>query len=313
MSVREAKRFSRRCPDRSVEFAIMIREARPSDKEPLMAFIKDVWGGHDYIPHVWDSWIDDRAAKMYVVEVDGKQVGMSRIRVLPDGIGWLEGARIHPEYRGLGLASMAGRYIMRKWRDEKGLVTYRLTSGSYNKSAHRQVAKMGFGEISRVSVYGAPRDSGFREQKGVWKAKARELGEVRRTVEGSKEYRSGGGVYWDSFSAVGLTPKVLEGLVRDGLVYRSDGAAAIGKVGGEGEDTWRQVCFATGEPREVTKLIKHVFGRRETRKKRQKAVQRGERKLVYAPQGTPLISTVRQMGLTRAFSLVLFEGNAPKD
>src|SRR5271157_1929223 len=83
-----------------------IREARPSDKEPLIDFIKDVWGGHDYIPKVWDAWIGDRKARMFVVEVDGRPVGMNRMRFLPDGVAWLEGARIHPDFRRKGLATM---------------------------------------------------------------------------------------------------------------------------------------------------------------------------------------------------------------
>ena len=31
-----------------------VRPARAEDKEPLMSFIRQVWGGHDYLPYVWD-------------------------------------------------------------------------------------------------------------------------------------------------------------------------------------------------------------------------------------------------------------------
>jgi hypothetical protein len=65
--------------------SVKIRNARPSDKGPLLDFIKDVWGGHDYIPGVWDEWLADASAEMSVIEVDGRQVGMNRMRSLPDG------------------------------------------------------------------------------------------------------------------------------------------------------------------------------------------------------------------------------------
>ena len=89
------------------------RPARPSDKAPLMSFIREVWGGHDYIPYVWDWWLKDRTGKMFVVEVDGVPVGMNRVRFLEDGSAWFEGVRVHPDFRGKGLATMLGENSMK--------------------------------------------------------------------------------------------------------------------------------------------------------------------------------------------------------
>jgi GNAT superfamily N-acetyltransferase len=275
----------------------IVREARKSDREPLMSFIKQVWHGHDYIPRVWDEWIEDESAKMFVVEVDGRPVGMNRIRFLPDGNGWLEGVRIHPDYRGKGLASLLGRTSMEEGR-RRGVRTFRLTSSSWNWSAHRQIARMGFTEVSRVSVYSAGGRVKPRPQPGVKVAGPEDAEVVLGLVRRSREFRIGGGVLWDRFAAVSLTDYVVGGLIAEGAVYLSDGAVAIAREGSEGKEPWNQVCFVGGEPDECMSLISHVFAIRG---------DKGAWRIVYVPQGSHLIERLRKVGMKREFSMILYE------
>jgi len=269
-----------------------------------MEFIRKVWGGHDYIPYVWDEWMADKKSVLDVVEVDGKPVGIGRLRFLDDGTGWLEGARVHPDFRGRGLASEVGRALMRVGRG-KGVTEYRLTSGSRNKTAHRQIAKLGFREISRVSVYEAAKVARFKPQRGVRVAREADATDVLRMIESSREYKVGGGVYWDGFSATALKPAVIARLIRGGSVYLSEGAVAISRLGGEGEAGWRQVCFVAGAPEGATTLLKHAYGKKEA--------TRTTWKLAYMPQGSHLVAALRGMGMKRSWSLVLFEGKDSKD
>src|SRR5436309_1603830 len=146
--------------------SVIVREAKPSDKEPLMGFVTKTWGGHDYIPSVWDEWLHDKGGKIFVVEVDGKQVGMNRVRLLKDGTGWLEGVRIHPDFRGKGLASLLGEKSM-QYASGFGVSAFRLTSSSRNRAARRQVAKMGFSEVARFDVFRARTKSRLLRGGGV--------------------------------------------------------------------------------------------------------------------------------------------------
>ena len=264
-----------------------------------MSFIKDVWGGHDYIPRVWDDWIRDRSAKMFVLEADGKQVAMNRVRFLEDGSAWFEGVRVHPSYRGMGLASMLGEYSM-KVASQKGARVYRLTSNSRNKPAHRQVARIRFGEISRVSVYEPEKGKKFGPQAGVRMATASDVDLVRRAVEMSKEYTLGAGVMWDSFTAISLTDKVIASNVRDGSVFMSDGAVAVARPGREGKEVWNQICFLSGKADPAVRLVRHIFGTKG----------RADWKIVFVPQRSPLVGALRRGGMKRSFSLVLFERKA---
>ena len=281
---------------------VKIRKAKPSDKGPLLDFIKDVWGGHDYIPDVWDEWIADTSAKMFVIEADGRQVGMNRMRFLPDGSGWLEGVRIHPDYRGRGLASMLGVHSMRVGA-RKSVAGYRLATYSRNKSARRQISKMGFREIARADFYEPEPGARFRKQKGVWRAEERELPEILEMASGSKEYKLGAGVYWDVSAAVRLAPDVLAALIREGSVFRTDGALAVARIGAQAGELWNQISFLTGRPEAAARLVRHLLAKKD-------GVEIGWT-VAYLPRGSPLAGTLEEIGMKRTQSLLLFEGRAP--
>jgi GNAT superfamily N-acetyltransferase len=282
---------------------VEVREARPADKKPLMDFIKDVWEGHDYIPRVWDDWLRDKGSKMFVVLADGRQVGMNRVRFLEDGSAWFEGARVHPQFRGMGLATALGEKSM-DVANRKGVEVYRLTSGTWNKQAHRQIARMGFKEAARVSVYVPPEGMRLGPQTGVRRAGYDDLPEVVRSIRTSREFTLGSGVMWDTFAANALTRKVIARALGDGEVYLAEGALGVAMSGGEGTEAWRQVGFLTGDEKGVVRLVRHFFGLREKRKP--------SRRLVYVPQGSRVIGALRRAGMKRDFSLILFELKAAK-
>ncbi len=279
----------------------VVRPARPSDKAPLMSFIKDVWGGHDYIPKVWDDWLNDKRGKMFVVEVDGVPVGMNRVRFLEDGSAWFEGVRVHPSFRGKGLASMLGENSM-KFAKEKGVRIFRLTSGSHNKVAHRQIGRIRFGEVARFSVYEPRIGSKLRPTKDAQKVTMDQFPEAARLIEGSKEFRLGTGVFWHDFTAASLSPRVVRGLVEEGALWRVGQAVAVTRLGNEGEGIWEEISFLGGPPEDALKLARSLIGRTS---------KAGER-WVFVPQKSPLIHPLREAGFERNFSMILFERSAVK-
>jgi GNAT superfamily N-acetyltransferase len=283
--------------------SVVIRKATPSDKHAIMEFVKDIWRGHDYIPHVWDDWIRDRNGRMFVAEVDGRPVAMNRIRFMDDESGWLEGVRVHPQYRRRGLATVLGLNSVRFAR-KRGIRTVRLTSGYSNKPAHGQVAKMGFEEMARMSLYVKPEKIRFRPPKGVRRAKPSDLPSVWGRIKSSREYLAGGGVYWDGFAATSITRSTLAHRVEGGSVLLSGEAIAIASRGGEGSEAWRQVCFATGPHRDLELLLRYVFGRKERFKTTWS--------IVYAPARSPLVRTLAKVGLTRWSTFLLFQVGPPK-
>jgi len=273
-----------------------VRPAEAADKAPLMSFIKDVWGGQDYIPFVWDSWLHDRRGKMFVVEANGSPVGMNRVRFLEDGSAWFEGARVHPAYRGMGLASMLAENSMR-YAESRGVRVFRLTSGSRNKMAHRQISRIMFNEVARFSVYEPPRG---RMPKATGAATLMTLGELTRVMDllrAAKEFRLGGGVFWHDFTAASLTENVVSGLLAEGAVWREGNALGVTRIGDEGEGVWEQICYLGGPVSDSMRLIRALIGRHKKVSER----------FVFVPQKSPIIPALRGEGYGRNFSMVLFE------
>ena len=282
---------------------VIVREAKPSDKKPLMDFVTKTWGGHDYIPSVWDEWLRDKDGKIFVVEVDGKQVGMNRVRLLRDGTGWLEGVRIHPAFRGKGLASLLGKKSM-KYASRFGVSAFRLASSSRNKAAHRQVAKMGFSEVARFDVFRARTKSRLLRGGRVDKLPPEDLGKALRVIRDSEEYRAGMGVYWDAFVARALNRESLSELIAKGYVYsardeKGNYALAVCGPAREGEEVWLQMSFLCGEPALSKKIVSRLF--RGSRPKR-------DENFVFLPKGSRLSKSLKVIGLKKYFQMVVFEG-----
>ncbi|MDE1853829.1 MAG: GNAT family N-acetyltransferase [Thaumarchaeota archaeon] len=275
-----------------------VRPARPSDKEPLMSFIRNVWGGHDYIPFVWEDWLKSDRGRMFVVEVGGVPVGMNRVQFLEDGSAWFEGVRVHPDFRGKGLASMLGENSMRVAK-ERGIRVYRLTSGSKNRLAHRQITRIEFNEVARFSVY-EPENRDLKPRGKARRVTIEEVEEARRIIEGSKEFRLGTGVFWHNFAAASLSKGVIEKLVEEGSVWRLGEALAVVRMGKEGAPAWEEVCFVGGRAADAMKLVKSLVGRS----------RRAKERWVFVPQRSPLIHHLRRSGFKRNYAMILFERRA---
>ncbi len=281
---------------------IVVREATAGDREPLMAFVKKTWGGHDYIPGVWNDWLRDKRGKIFVLELGGKLAGMNRVRFLGDGTGWLEGARIRPSFRGRGLASVLARRAM-EYASKFGITSFRLTSSSRNKAALRHVTKMGFVEVARFEVLSPGSKSKLRRQKGVTRLSPAGAGRALNLVRGSEEYKEGKGVYWDAFVARSLNGDALSELLSKGRVYFASGevgrsAVAICGQVKEGEERWLQISFICGEPELCQKVASHLL--------RGRGARAGE-SFLFLPKGSGLSRSMKEIGLRKRFQMVLFE------
>ena len=279
-----------------------MRPVRPSDKAPLMEFISRNWGGHDYIPRVWDEWMKESGARTFVAEVGGRPVGMNRIKFLEDGSAWLEGARIPPAFSGRGLASMLGENSVRL-AATRGVTTVRLVSNSRNRSARRQVAKMGFKEVARMSIYNPRRRPRPAAKPDVRFALGPDIAAVVSRVRSSKEFKLGGGVFWDGFRATGFTAKTTRRLVKERRALISGDAVAFFRRGREGGEPFIQVGFACGDSDGMTRLIRHIFG--------QKHGKRNVLRYLCAPLGSPLAGCAKRAGMTRWSTFILFQHESP--
>ena len=95
-----------------------LRPLRSSDKEDVLEIAKHTWEGHDYLPYFFDSWIQDKESHPTAIEKNGHVVALANLRVIDNGrTGWMEGLRVHPDYRGQGLASILTHHVVNLARE----------------------------------------------------------------------------------------------------------------------------------------------------------------------------------------------------
>ncbi|MBC7320220.1 GNAT family N-acetyltransferase [bacterium] len=84
---------------------LVLEKVTSEDKEEVLSFTSKTWEWGDYIPEVFDEWLDPKNGDFIKVVLDNKIVGISHIGYLSDWEAWLEGLRVHPDYRGMGIGT----------------------------------------------------------------------------------------------------------------------------------------------------------------------------------------------------------------
>ena len=92
---------------------IQFRKLLHEDYDDILDISKDIWDGTDYLPAVYHKWVDDKGIFLGGIDVEKeKVVAVGKLSVLSDGSGWLEGLRVHINYRGLKLGKRMTEEIL---------------------------------------------------------------------------------------------------------------------------------------------------------------------------------------------------------
>lgn len=70
------------------------------DYNDIVDISKNIWDGSDYLPKIFHKWVDEKEGCFLGVVENDKVVAVGKYTVLPDRQGWLEGLRVHVDYRG---------------------------------------------------------------------------------------------------------------------------------------------------------------------------------------------------------------------
>ena len=97
----------------SQEFTL--EKVKPSDKEEVLNLTKNIWEGNDYIPELFDKWVNEEG--FYCGKLDDKIISLDKYTWQYNDVIWLEGLRVHPDYRGKGYtrSGLFSGWVPRKW------------------------------------------------------------------------------------------------------------------------------------------------------------------------------------------------------
>ena len=130
----------------------IVRRLKTSDRDDVMEISRLVWEGHDYLSSVADEWLRDPNSHFYGVEVEGRVVAVGNLHLMEDHrTGWMEGLRVHPEFRGRGFANDITRGLVGK-AGQLGVQRLRYTTSTGNKASLKLARMAGFSRVLRMAV-----------------------------------------------------------------------------------------------------------------------------------------------------------------
>lgn len=210
-----------------------VRAAKKQDKREILAFCKGTFSWGDYIDRVWDIWYFDKKGRLLVGEQEGSKIAVAHVAICPGSSAWLEGVRVHPDFRRSGVANVLLEEML-AYAGRRGARQASAIVSVENVASRKMLEKNGFAVISRWAYYSTGK------KLGPYKSTARiatqdDLPEAWKYLRQSKIYRQSAGRYVSAWQWYVLDRSALAQLVSDGMVAVTgnpiDGLAIINNSG----------------------------------------------------------------------------------
>ena len=135
---------------------LFLRSARREDTVAVMEISATVWEGHDYLPEVWERWLEQTPEDGFLVvaDVDSRLVGIQHTSLQPGGVAWMEGIRVHPEFRNQGIGGRMLEHALSTARTV-GCHRSRLSTARINQASSKIAESNGFEEIAIFHIFTA--------------------------------------------------------------------------------------------------------------------------------------------------------------
>ncbi len=276
---------------------VKVRKANYNDKSGVLEISKNLWQGHDYLPQVWDEWLRDKKGLLLVATTGRARVGVAHAYFQTPDVVWLEGVRVHADYRGLGIAGKLNNALV-KWAVAKGAKVARLATGSSNRASRRNVAKVGFSVLQVFQRF----DSSRRVRKKPTSV-ARQKGPDRELWEwllSRPEFFDNRAMYSDGWTWYPLSIRSFKRLLRGRQVLVSYSNRAVSSICTfSKDDRGITLGFAAGSPEGIertVRFLRHLLH-----------AGRGERLRVLIPKASPLVHSLGLMGFEKTAKVFVFE------
>ncbi|GAB4569368.1 MAG: hypothetical protein Kow0077_01770 [Anaerolineae bacterium] len=211
--------------------AFKIRPVTQADRSAVEAIAAGTWEGHDYLPDVFDAWLEDSAGYFFAGELEGRVVAVARLAHFGGDQWWMEGLRVDPSFRGLGIGRIMHHYVVRySRRFAPGIV--RFSTGSGNAAVVKMAAETGFRQVARFAAYGAAADDQIATGQLV-KLGPGDIDRAWSRLVALPHYAAAQRTLEDRWRFLPLTPDLLRDRLAEGQVWgwmRPDGQTLAGLV-----------------------------------------------------------------------------------
>ncbi len=238
-----------------------VRPLRQDDIDDVLAISKHIWHGHDYVPGVIETWLKNSDSYTIGVEVDGNLVGISNLRSIENGkTGWMEGLRVHPDYRGQGYANLLTDGLV-EHAISVGVPRLRYTTVVENKASMALAKRAGLEEVFRMIVFWADPPDSVDQREDIDIARV-SVDELIESMDAYTGIMPGPIIIYD-WKAKDLTAEVLKELGEERSFWqtKSDRGRAL-SFGGhryeESEDAWSCTIYSNDDEVAEAHMLHHA-------------------------------------------------------
>ena len=239
---------------------LRVDKVREEDREQVEEIARETWKGHDYLPFVFDDWVKEGG--FYCLrDEEGRIIALDKYTWHENKILWLEGYRVHPDYRGKGY----GWRMAQEMSKIIGKLNYRairfMTSEANEVSIHIG-EKMGFRPFARYHYLLMERE----EMKGIYEGEGvmeeRSLEDVMDFILNSEEYRLNRGQYLAMWTAHDITENLIRRELKEkrGFSVRRGGKiSALLFLYPYAPTNTLSIAFLSGENEDVRTLLRFAI------------------------------------------------------
>lgn len=128
-----------------------IRPVKIEDRARISEISSKIWDGYDYIPSIFDKWIEDKG-EFSALLIDDLIVGFAKISVLKERVLWLEGIRVDQDLKGKGYGKILAQYQIQLAK-KMGFDKLELATFVDNVESLSIIERQGFERVSSYKFY----------------------------------------------------------------------------------------------------------------------------------------------------------------
>lgn len=198
---------------------LRVDKVRKEDRAQVEEIARNTWNGRDYLMYAFDEWVKEGG--FYCLrDEEGKIIALDKYTWHENGIIWLEGYRVHPDYRGMGY----GWKMAQEMSKIIGKLEYRalrfMTSEANEASIHIG-KRLGFRAFAYYYYLYKEIEGGEEESGYGWNdvGTERDVEGTIRFIKSLPEYRENKEQYLAMWTAYDMTDTLLKNEIKKGRYF----------------------------------------------------------------------------------------------